>query len=151
MGIGKQLALLIHDPDHQNAKQVLSVLIWHKTQNKKMMHYLNKQNFCVSYMDLGKQSKKLENNVLMERVVLHPYWRESLHIAAAIMSMRNPTPYPCLLANSNLFQPSVQESTCCFNDAAMCKSVEKSHPGLNEGISPCSIGKLKAHPRSLIL
>ena len=73
MGIGKQLALLIHDPDHQNAKQVLSVLIWHKTQNKKMMHYLNKQNFCVSYMDLGKQSKKLENNVLMERVVLYPY------------------------------------------------------------------------------
>ena len=34
MGIGKQLALLIHDPDHQNAKQVLSVLIWHKTKQE---------------------------------------------------------------------------------------------------------------------
>ena len=65
--------------------------------------------------------------------------------------MTNPNPYPCLLTNSNLFQPNAQESTCCFNDAAMCKSVEKSHPGLNEGISPCSIGKLKVHPHSLIL
>ena len=31
----------------------------------------------------------------------------------------------------------------CHNDAAMCKSVEQSHPGWNEDISPYSIGKLK--------
>ena len=30
-------------------------------------------------------------------------------------------------------------STGCLNDAAMCKSVEKSHPGLNEEISPHSL------------
>ena len=29
-----------------------------------MMCYLNKQNFCVSYMDVGRQNKKWENDVL---------------------------------------------------------------------------------------
>ena len=31
-----------------------------------MMCYLNKQNFSVSYMSIGKQSKKWENDVLNE-------------------------------------------------------------------------------------
>ena len=29
-----------------------------------MMHYLNKRNFCLSYMDVRRQSKKWENDVL---------------------------------------------------------------------------------------
>ena len=29
-----------------------------------MMRYLNKKNFCVSYMEVGRQSKKLENDEL---------------------------------------------------------------------------------------
>ena len=36
-------ALLIRDPDHQNAKQVLNAMIlWREAQNKKMMHYIKK-------------------------------------------------------------------------------------------------------------
>ena len=31
-----------------------------------MMHYLNKQNFWVSYLDLGRQNKTWENNVFEE-------------------------------------------------------------------------------------
>ena len=55
--------LLIPDPDHQNAKQVLNAMIlWHKTQNRK-----------ISYMDVGRQSKKWENYTLMEGVVQPPY------------------------------------------------------------------------------
>ena len=55
--------LLIPDPDHQNTKQVLNAMIlWHKTQNRK-----------ISYMDVGRQSKKLENYTLMEGVVQPPY------------------------------------------------------------------------------
>ena len=38
--------------------------------------------------------------------------------------MRDPN--PCILEKSNLFQPNTQVSTCCPNDAAMCKSTEKS-------------------------
>ena len=116
-------------------KQVLNVMIlWHKTQNKKIMRYLNKQKFCVSYMGIGRQSKKWENDMLMERLAQSPYWRES------------PNLYPCILRNSNLFQPNAQESTCCPDDGTMCKSVEKAHPSLSEEISPYSIRKLKGSP-----
>ena len=59
--------------------------------------------------------------------------------------MRNVNPYPCILTNSNLFQTNTQVSTCP-NDAAMCKSVKKPYPGLNEAISPYYIGKLKGPP-----
>ena len=63
-------ALLIHDPDNRNAKQVLNAMIlWHKTQNKKMMRHLNKQYFCVSSMNVGRKSKKWKNAILMERVL----------------------------------------------------------------------------------
>ena len=58
-------ALLICNSDHRNVKQVFNtMLLWRKTQSKKMMRYLNKQNFWVSYMDVRRQSKKLENDVL---------------------------------------------------------------------------------------
>ena len=60
--------------------------------------------------------------------------------------MRNPNPYLCILTNSNLFQLNAQVSMCCPNDATMRKSVEKFHRGLNEEISPYSIGKLKGPP-----
>ena len=83
----------------------------------------------------------------MERVVLLPCLRESLDLAASITSIRNPNPYPCNLTNSNLFQSNVEVSASCPNHAAVCKSVEKSHPGSNEEISPHFIGKLKG-PRS---
>ena len=64
----------------------------------------------------------------MERVVLRPYWRESLNIAASITSMSNANPYPYILTNCNLFQRNAEMSTGCPNDAALFKSVEKSHP-----------------------
>ena len=36
-------AVLINNPDHQNAKQILNaIILWHKIKNKKMMCYLNK-------------------------------------------------------------------------------------------------------------
>ena len=57
MGTGKWLGdrLLIHD--YQNAKQVLNAMVLQdKTQNKKIICYLNKQNYCVSYMDVGRQN-----------------------------------------------------------------------------------------------
>ena len=57
--------------------------------------------------------------------------------------MKNPTPYPCILTNSNLFQHNAEVSIGRLNDVAMCKSVEKFHPGLNEELSPHSIGKMK--------
>ena len=60
--------------------------------------------------------------------------------------MRNPTQYPCILTNNDLFQPNAEVSTGCPNDAAMCNSVKKTHPGLNKEISPHSIGKLKYPP-----
>ena len=73
---------------------------------------------------------------------------ESLHIAASTTSMRNSNPCPCILKNSNVFQPNGEVSTDCPNNAAMCKSVEQSHPGSNEEISPYSTGKLKGPPSS---
>lgn len=55
-------ALLIRYPDHGNTKQILNTMIlYRETQNKKIMCYLNKQNFCVSYLDVGRQSKKWKN------------------------------------------------------------------------------------------
>ena len=61
-----------------------------------MMCYLNKQNFCFSYMDVGWQSKKWENDVFNGNSGTIPYGRESLHIAASITLMRNPNPYSCI-------------------------------------------------------
>ena len=57
--------LLSRNPILRNAKQVLNaVMFWHKTQTKKVVRYLNEQNICVSYMGVGEQSKKWENDVL---------------------------------------------------------------------------------------
>ena len=120
--------------------------IWRKAQSKKMMRYSYKQNFCVSWMDVGRQSKKWANGVLNRESGTTPYWREFVHIAASITLMRNPNPYPWISTNSNLFQPIPEKSTGCPNDAAMCKFVKKSQTGLNEGLSPYSIGKLKGPP-----
>ena len=65
--------LLIRDTDHRNTKQVLSAMIfWRETQNK-MMRYLSKQNFSVSYMDVGRQSKKWENDKLNCESGKRPY------------------------------------------------------------------------------
>ena len=74
------------------------------------------------------------------------WYYESLHIVASLTLMRNVNTYPCILTNSNLFQTNTQVSTCCPNDAAMCKSVKTSYPGLHEEISPYYIGKLKGSP-----
>ena len=55
--------LLIWNPDYRNEKQVFNaIILWHKTRSKKMMRYLNKHNFCVSYVEVVRQSKKLEND-----------------------------------------------------------------------------------------
>ena len=101
----------------------------------------------MSYMDVERQSKKLENHLLNGESGTASYWRESpLHIVASTTSMRNPNPFPCILTDSNLFQSNAQVSSCCPNDAGMCKSVEKSHHRLNEEISSHSIGKMKGLP-----
>ena len=136
MGISKWLGGFNNSQSWSSkCKQVLNAMIlWHKIQNKKMMRYLYKQKFCVSYMGIGRQSKKWENDILMERLAQSPNWRES------------PNPYPCILTSSNLFQPNAQESTFCPNDGTMCKSVETAHPSLSEEISPYSIGKWKGPP-----
>ena len=43
-------ALLIYNRDHQNAKQVFNAMIlWHKTQNKKMIRYLNTKKWRELY------------------------------------------------------------------------------------------------------
>ena len=42
-----------------------------------------------------------------------------------------------------MFQPDAEVSTGYTNDAAICKSVEQSHPTSNEEISPYSNGNLK--------
>ena len=120
------------------------MILWRKTQSKKMMRYVNKQNFCVSYMDAGRQKKK--------RVVLPPYWRESLHIAASITSIRNPNLYPCILTNSNLFQPKAEVSTNYPNDV-LCVNMLKS-PTLYQMRRnlPTPLGnRHKVHRRSQIL
>ena len=136
--------LLAKYPDYWNAKQVFNAMIlWHKTQNKKMMR---KQRFSMSYMKIERQSRG--NDLLMERVAQPLYWRKSLHIVASKTSVNNPNPYPCILTSSSFFQPNVQVSTCCPNDAAICKSVERSHPGLNEETFPTPLGNWKVHRRS---
>ena len=48
----------------ENVKIRNAIKLWRKTQSKKMMHHVNKQNFCVSYKSIGKQSKKLKNDIL---------------------------------------------------------------------------------------
>ena len=48
----------------ENVKIRNAIKLWRKTQSKKMMHHVNKQNFCVSYKSIGKQSKKLKNGIL---------------------------------------------------------------------------------------
>ena len=82
----------------------------------------------------------------MEGLVLPPYWRKSVHTAALIKLMRVLNPYPCILANSNLFEPNAEVSMGCPNDGDMYKSVEKSHPWSNEEMSLHSIGELKGSP-----
>ena len=44
-----------------------------------MMCYLNKQNFYVSYMDLGRRSKKWENDVLNGESDTNPPCEGRLH------------------------------------------------------------------------
>ena len=51
-----------------------AIILWRTTQRKKMMRYLNKQNFCVTYMDVGRQSKKWENDVLNGESGTIPLW-----------------------------------------------------------------------------
>ena len=71
---------LVCNLDHRNAKQVFNaIILWRKTQSKKMMCYLNKQNFYVSYMDLGRRSKKWENDVLNGESDTNPPCEGRLH------------------------------------------------------------------------
>ena len=56
--------LLTENVNIRNARSVFHAMILRKTQSKKMMHYVNKQNFCVSYKSIRKQSKKLKNDIL---------------------------------------------------------------------------------------
>ena len=65
-------------------------------------------------------------------------------MVVSITSMRNPNSYPCILTNSNLFQPNAEVSTGCPVDAAICKSffVEKT-----EAYSePSHTSKMKLFP-----
>ena len=130
-------ALLICDPDHRNAEQVFNaIILWRETQNKMMMRYLNKQNFCVSYTDVGRQSKKWENDILNGESST-TYLLKGVSTHSSIDNIDQESESISLhFASSNLFQPNAEVSTGCPNDAAMCKSVEKSHPCSNVEISP---------------
>ena len=98
---------------------------------------------------LEEKARNRKMTYWMERVVLLSRWRKPLHIVAPITLMRNPNPYRCILANSNsLFHPNAEVSGCCPNDAAMCKSDEKSYRWSIQEISPPFVGKLKG-PLSL--
>ena len=130
-------ALLICDPYHRNAEQVFNaIILWRETQNKMMMRYLNKQNFCVSYTDVGRQSKKWENDILNgESSTTSLLKGVSTH--SSIDNIDQESESTSLhFASSNLFQPNAEVSTGCPNDAAVCKSVENSHPCSNVEISP---------------
>ena len=121
------------------------MISWRKTQSKKMMRYLNKQNFCVSYMDVKRQSKKWENNILNGESSTMP----SLNGVSTHSSIDNVNEeFKSMSLYFDVFQPNGEVSTGCPNDASMCKSVEQSHPGSSEEISPYSIGKLKGPPSS---
>ena len=64
-------ALLICNPDHRNAKQVFNAMIvLRKTQSKKMMCNLNKQNLYVSYI----WTLKLEYKARKEKLRIE--WKE---------------------------------------------------------------------------
>ena len=73
----------------------------YKTENKKMMRYLNKQIFGMSHIGIGRQSKKCENEGGREGVS---------NIAALITMIRNPNPYPCIF-----------EALICFNLTLKCQ------------------------------
>ena len=128
-------ASLIHNPDHQNAKQVLNaVTLFHKTEkSKKIMRYLNKQNFRVRHLKTKQEMGK---------------WRIDGEIGTTPslkgVSIHNSIDNVDEESKSiSLHFPNPLESMCCTNNATMCKSVQKSHLGLSEEISPCSIWKIE--------
>ena len=121
--------LLICDPDHRNKRQVFNAMIlWRKTQSKKVMRHLNKPNFSSVIWTLEDKARNWKMTYWMERVILPSHLMNSLHIVASVTSMRNPNPYPCILV------------VLCVN------LLKTSHPGSNEGISSHSIEKLKGPP-----
>ena len=121
-----------------------------KIQNKKRMRYLNKQNSCLIYMNVRRQNKKYENDELMDRVVQSPYWRESLHIAALITSMRNLNPYSCILTNSLCIVATLKYQSVVLM-MLLCVNLLKS-PTLTwmKRYLPTTLGNWKVH-RSMIL
>ena len=115
--------------DHRNKRQVFNaVILWRKTQSKKVMRHLNKPNFSSVIWTLEDKARNWKMTYWMERVILPSHWMDSLHIVASVTSMRNPNPYPCILM-------------------VLCVNLQKtSHLGSNEGISSHSIEKLKGPP-----
>ena len=69
-----------------------------------MMCFLNKQIFGVSYMDVGRQSKKWENDVLNGESGTTSLLKGVSNIAGLITSMRNTNSYPCILQDLICFK-----------------------------------------------
>ena len=46
------------------------MILWRQTQNKKMLRYLNKQNFNVSFIDVGKKARNGKMTYLMSDTTL---------------------------------------------------------------------------------
>ena len=99
-------------------------------------------------MDIGRQSKKWENEVLNGESGTASLLKEvSTHSSIDNVDKESES-ISLHFKYSNLFQPNAEASMGCPNDAAMCKSVEQSRSGSNEEISSYSIGKLKGSPPS---
>ena len=126
--------LLTENVNIRNARSVFHAMILRKTQSKKMMHYVNKQNFCVSYKSIRKQSKKLKNDILNGESGTTPLLKG--------ISNHSSINY----VNEKSKSISLHFDKLQFVSAQRCWKVGKSHPGFNEEISPLSIGKQKGPP-----
>ena len=87
----------------------------------------------------------------MDRVVQSPYWRESLHIAASITSMRNPNPYSCILTNSICIVATLTYRSVVLM-MLLCVNLLKS-PTLTwmKRYLPTTLGNWKVHRCPMIL
>ena len=140
-------ALLLREPMFRSAKQVINgMVVWRKTQDRKVIQYLNKQNFSISQNDIKRQNKKWEKDVLEGKSGTTSLSKgKSTH--SSIDNIDEETESISLhFTNSNLFQPSPATSTDDFGDPQMSKSIEQSHPGSHNEIPPYSIGKLNGPP-----
>ena len=140
-------SLLLREPSYRNAKQVINgMVIWRKTQDKKVIRYLNKQNFSVSLRDIRRQDRKWEEAVL-EGESGTTGLMKGISTHSSIDNVDEETETLSLhFTNSNVFQPNPRSSVNDNDNAKMNKMLEQSHPGSTDEISPYCVGKLTDPP-----